>query len=151
MLFRSYHALGKRYLYRVWNEPSRNPFWEGRAAHIRRPLDESRLDKAAAQFAGTHDFAAFCAAGSSVTDTVRTVSRSGVFREGGLVTFAVEADGFLYHMVRIMAGTLLDMAGGRVPYDAIPAILEAKRRGAAGATAPARGLILDRVFYPDDI
>ncbi len=142
-----YDARGKRYLYRIWNEPERNPFWEGRALHHRAPLDAERLDRAAKDYIGTHDFAPFCAAGSSVEDTVRTVRDCGVAREGGLVVFSVEADGFLYNMVRIMVGTLLEMAAGRRSYDDIPAVFAAGDRMAAGATAPARGLILDRVFY----
>ncbi len=145
-----YDARGKRYLYRIWNEPQRNPFWEGRALHSRLPLDADKLDAAAKAYIGTHDFAPFCAAGSSVENTVRTVTACGVTRQGGLVTFSVEADGFLYNMVRIMAGTLLDMAAGRRPYDDIPAIFEAGTRAAAGPTAPAHALILDRVFYPPE-
>ncbi|HIZ20318.1 MAG TPA: tRNA pseudouridine(38-40) synthase TruA [Firmicutes bacterium] len=142
-----YDARGKRYLYRIWNEPQRNPFWEGRALHYRRPLDVERLDRAAKDYLGSHDFAPFCAAGSSVEDTVRTVRACGLSRQGGLVVFAVEADGFLYNMVRIMVGTLLEMAAGRRPYDDIPAVFAAGDRAAAGMTAPAHGLILDRVFY----
>lgn len=143
-----YSAEGKRYLYRIWNAPERNPFWEGRALHVKKPLDAERLSRAAADYLGTHDFAGFCAAGSSVQDTVRTVRACSVTREGDLVTFAVEADGFLYNMVRIMVGTLLDMAAGRLGFDSIPIALAAKDRSAAGPTAPAHGLILDEVFYP---
>lgn len=142
-----YSAAGKRYLYRIWNSPLRNPFWEDYALQVKKPLDVGKLNAAAADFVGTHDFAAFCAAGSSVKDTVRTVKRCGVTREGELVTFVVEANGFLYNMVRIMTGTLLDMAGGRREWDSIPKALGSGKRTTAGATAPARGLILDEVFY----
>lgn len=142
-----YSAKGKRYLYRIWNSPCRNPFWEAYALQVKRPLDVVKLNAAAADFVGTHDFAAFCAAGSSVKDTVRTVKRCEVSREGELVVFLVEADGFLYNMVRIMTGTLLDMAGGRRDWDSIPGTLAAGMRTLAGTTAPAHGLILDKVFY----
>ena len=142
-----YSARGKRYLYRIWNSEARNPFWEGLALHLRRPLDAERLDKAAKDYIGTHDFISFCSAGSDVKDTVRSVRSCGVIRDGELVTFLVEADGFLYNMVRIMTGTLLEMAAGKRKYDGIPEIIAAKTRTAAGATAPACGLILDRVFY----
>lgn len=145
-----YSARGKRYLYRLWNAPARNPFWEGLALHVKQPLDADKLNQAAADYIGTHDFASFCAAGSSIKDTVRTVRRCGVVREGELVVFSVEADGFLYNMVRIMVGTLLDMAGGKRPWTSIPAALSAAERSAAGKTAPACGLILDKVFYPFD-
>ncbi len=142
-----YDARGKRYEYHIYNGRQRSPFYEGRAVHINRPLDETQLDRAAKDLIGTHDFAAFCASGSSVEDTVRTVSDASVRREGDLVIFSVAADGFLYNMVRIMAGTLLDMASGRVAWDAIPAILASKDRAAAGMTAPACGLYLQEVYY----
>jgi tRNA pseudouridine38-40 synthase len=144
-----YSAVGKRYLYRIWNANARNPFWENRALHLRQTLDTGRLNAAASGYMGTHDFASFCAAGSSVKDTVRTVSRCGVARDGELVTFSVEADGFLYNMVRIMVGTLLEIAAGKRTDDCIPAVIEARSRNAAGATAPACGLILSKVFYND--
>ncbi|MBQ4617925.1 MAG: tRNA pseudouridine(38-40) synthase TruA [Clostridia bacterium] len=144
-----YDAKGKRYVYHLHNGRHRDPFAEGYAWHVRWPLDEQALDRAAKDLIGTHDFAAFCAAGSSVEDTVRTVSHAAVTREGDRVTFSVEADGFLYNMVRIMVGTLHDMAAGKLPYDAIPAILQSGDRAAAGVTAPPHGLCLERVFYEE--
>ena len=142
-----YSALGKRYLYRIWNAPVRNPFWEGRALHLKQPLDIRALNAAASDFLGTHDFSSFSAAGSDVKDKVRTVRRCEFKQEEELVTFMVEADGFLYNMVRIMVGTLLEMAGGRRAWDGIPAVLSAKDRTAAGPTVPACGLLLDKVLY----
>ena len=144
-----YDAQGKRYRYRIWNAPARNPFWEGRALHVRRRLDAAQMAEIAAAYVGTHDFSAFCAAGSSVQDHVRTVRDCTVAREGELVTFSVTANGFLYNMVRIMVGTLLDMQSGRIPQDALPAILASGDRARAGATAPACGLYLDHVFYDE--
>lgn len=143
-----YCATGKRYVYRIWNHPARNPFWQGYALHRQQPLDADKLNAAAAAYVGTHDFAAFCSVGSTVEDTVRTVHRCTVERQGDMIVFTVEADGFLYNMVRIMVGTLLDMAANRLPWDAIPDILAGCDRNAAGATAPACGLYLDHVFYP---
>ncbi len=142
-----YDACGKRYEYHMYNGRQRHPFYEGRAVHINRRLDEQALDRAAKDFLGTHDFTAFCASGSSVEDTVRTVTHAAVRREGELVIFSVAADGFLYNMVRIMAGTLLDMAAGRIAPDAIPAILASCDRERAGVTAPAHGLYLQEVYY----
>ena len=84
-----------------------------------------------------------------INDNVRTVRRAEVFREGDSIVFLVEADGFLYNMVRIMAGTLLAMETGQRASGSIPAILEARDRSAAGKTAPACGLYLHRVFYED--
>ncbi len=142
-----YQSNGKRYVYRVWNASYRNPFWERYAVHQRRRLDEQLLNQAAQRFVGTHDFAAFCAAGSSVTDTVRTVTDFQVERDGDMVTFSVRANGFLYNMVRIMVGTLLDIASGKLTPDAITQALEDKQRHLAGSTAPAKALCLKEVYY----
>ena len=145
-----YAALGKRYVYRIWNAPERNPFWEGRALHCRRPLDAAFLNEQAAAYVGTHDFASHQAAGSTVEETIRTVRRAEVERRGEMVLFPVEADGFLYNMVRIMVGTLLGLQAGSLEAGSIPAILESGSRERAGATAPACGLYLDHVFYPHE-
>ncbi len=142
-----YDAKGKRYIYRIYNGRVRDPFSLTTAVHVNRPLDDALMDRAAKAFLGTHDFAAFCAAGSSVEDTVRTVTEATVTREGDRVTFTVAADGFLYNMVRIMAGTLLDIADGRIDPDELPAIIASGDRSRAGKTAPAHGLHLAQVFY----
>ncbi len=142
-----YHAYGKRYVYRIWNGTQRHPVYERYALHRKGRLDETILNRAAAAYIGTHDFAAFCAAGSDVQDTVRTVRDCRVERQGDLVLFSVEADGFLYNMVRIMVGTLLEIAEGRMTAQAIPAILAGGDRQQAGPTAPAKGLCLEKVFY----
>lgn len=144
-----YDARGKRYVYRIWNRPARNPFWEGRAYHFGRRLNDAAMNAAAVGFVGQHDFAAFCAAGSTVEDTVRRVRACSVTRRGDLVEIRVEADGFLYNMVRIIVGTLLDMESGRFPWNAIPTILASRDRARAGTTAPACGLYLEQVFYDD--
>lgn len=142
-----YQSSGKRYVYRIWNAPYRNPFWERYAIHHRRPLDEKAMDAWAQSFVGTHDFAAFCAAGSSVVDTVRTVSECHVERDGDMVIFSVRANGFLYNMVRIMIGTLLDIAFEKQSPNSIDEALRQKDRNLAGATAPAKALCLQEVFY----
>lgn len=144
-----YSAVGKEYLYRVDNGPVRDPFLRRIACFYPRPIDEDRLRRVAAAFVGRHDFRAFRAAGGKDGETVRTVTSFSVAREGNLVLFAVAADGFLYNMVRIMAGTLLAVAEGKIAEDALPGIIESGRRSAAGPTAPARGLTLNRVFYHD--
>jgi tRNA pseudouridine38-40 synthase len=142
-----YMAAGKRYVYRIWNGTQRHPVYDRYALHRKARLDEALLNRAAAQYIGTHDFAAFCAAGSDVQDTVRTVRACCVERQGDLVLFSVEADGFLYNMVRIMVGTLLEIADGRLDADAIDGILASGDRSQAGPTAPAKGLCLQQVFY----
>ena len=142
-----YAAKGKRYIYRIWNGAQRHPVYSRYAVHRNRPLDVQQLNEAAQAYVGTHDFAAFCAAGSDVVDTVRTVHRCTVERQGDLVLFTVAGDGFLYNMVRIMVGTLLEIADGRLSADGIPAVLDSRDRNHAGPTAPAKGLCLQQVFY----
>jgi tRNA pseudouridine38-40 synthase len=105
------------------------------------------MSLAAEKYVGKHDFSAFMAAGSKVTSTVRCVKYAEVGRDGDLVTFTVAANGFLYNMVRIMAGTLLDVAHGKLDEHAIPAILASRDRDRAGFTAPPCGLYLNRVVY----
>ena len=144
-----YSCRGKRYLYKIWNAPQRNPFLLGRALHVPGRLDDALLDREAKAFIGTHDFAAFCAAGSVVKTTVRTVFDCGVRREGDCVEFFVSGDGFLYNMVRIMVGTLLEIHAGKLPCGSIPEILASCDRDRAGATAKAEGLYLEKVFYED--
>ena len=137
----------KTYRYHIHNAPQRDPFLLRRALLERRPLDETLLAREAAAFLGAHDFTSFCAAGGSAKTTVRTVSRFDVIREGSEVYFFTRADGFLYHMVRIMAGTLLEIARGRLPQGSIPEILAARDRSKAGPTAPAPGLMLWEAEY----
>lgn len=142
-----YDCKSKEYIYRIWNSPNKNPFLYNYSLHYKYPLDEKFLDSQAKQFIGTHDFSSFCAAGSSVEDTVRTVMNASVERNGDEVIFRVEANGFLYNMVRIMTGTLIDISRGRIPENSIPQIIEAGNRFAAGYTAPARGLYLNKIHY----
>lgn len=143
-----YSCQGKEYCYEIWNHPVRDPFLRGRALHYWYPIDETLLGRAAEYYVGTHDFTSFCTLDRREKgDLTRTVTRAQVERQGDRVTFIVAADGFLYNMVRIMVGTLLWVQQGRLRPEDIPEILDAKDRAAAGPTAPASGLYLNRVFY----
>ncbi len=142
-----YSCLRKQYLYKIWNGGVKNPFAADYALFHRFPLDENSLHQSAQSFVGTHDFSAFQAAGSKITNPVRTIFSASVAREESWVLFTVEGDGFLYNMVRIMTGTLLDIAGGRIAPDAIPQIIASKDRTQAGFTAPPQGLYLSQVHY----
>lgn len=143
-----YSCKGKEYVYQIWNHPVRDPFLKDRALHYWYPLDESLLNQAAQHYLGRHDFSSFCTLDKRERgDLTRNVFTSRVDRQGDMVTFTVGADGFLYNMVRIMVGTLLRVQQGKFRPEDIPAILEAKDRRAAGPTAPACGLYLNRVFY----
>ena len=143
-----YSCKSKEYIYKIWNAQERNPFLEGYALHYRYPLDVDVLNRAAQAYVGLHDFTSFCTLDNREQgDMRRRVLHFSVVREGDLVTMRVEADGFLYNMVRIMVGTLLRVAQGKIPADGIPAIIEQKDRQYAGPTAPACGLYLNQVRY----
>ena len=145
-----YSCRGKEYGYQIWTDPVRNPFLRGRALHYWYPLDLGRLNAAASFFPGARDFTSFCAVDARERGNMtRTVTRSEWSREGPLVLFTVAADGFLYNMVRIMVGTMLRVAEGKLEPGDMERILLAKDRRAAGPTAPACGLYLNRVFYGD--
>ena len=145
-----YAAHTKTYLYRIHNHPIDSPFDAAYYTRVPRHLDEARMQAAAQQFVGRHDFLALCAAGSSAAahgDTVRTITDCHVTRKGDEIDIEVTADGYLYNMVRILAGTLCEAGAGRLDPAEIPAILESRDRSRAGPTLPAKGLFLKCVEY----
>ncbi len=142
-----YDCKSKEYIYKIWNAPEKNPFLYNYTLHYKYPLDEKMLSVQAKDFIGTHDFASFCASGSSVESTVRTVKNACVERDGDMIIFRVEADGFLYNMVRIMVGTLIDISRGKIRKNSIKEIISSENRFAAGHTAPAHGLYLNKINY----
>jgi tRNA pseudouridine38-40 synthase len=142
-----YCCTGKEYVYKIWNARVKNPFLSGLAYHYPYPIDIEKIRLAASHMIGTHDFKAFCAAGGKEMDTVRTMKQITVERDGDLVEFHVSGDGFLYHMVRIMIGTFLEVSEGLIEPQNISEILEQKDRSRAGRTAPPQGLYLNRVEY----
>lgn len=147
-----YDVTSKEYIYRILVSQQRDPFEIGRAWHFPFPLAPDgigRMGRAAAHFVGTRDFSACMAVGSKIKDPTRHVMESEVTRVGDIVTFRVRADGFLYNMVRIMAGTLAMVGTGKVDPDSIPARLASLDRSQMGRTAPPEGLYLNRVFYDD--
>ena len=143
-----YSCKGKEYVYKVWNSRVRNPFLQDLALHYRYEMDIDAMHREAQAFVGAHDFTSFCTLDKREKgDFTRTVKYFNIKREGGLVTFTVAADGFLYNMVRIMVGTLLAMNNGRIPFGTLPQIIEGENRKLAGPTAPSCGLYLNKVFY----
>lgn len=143
-----YSCKAKEYCYEIWNHPVREPFLRGRALHYWYKIDENLLDAAARHYMGRHDFTSFCTLDRrEMGDFSRTVTEAKVERRGDMVVFTVAADGFLYNMVRIMVGTLLQVQQGRLAPEDIPRVIEARDRATAGPTAPACGLYLNRVFY----
>lgn len=142
-----YHCIGKEYLYQIWNSQIKNPFLQNLAYHYPYPIDVEMLDQAGQALVGTHDFKAFCAAGGKEMETVRTIHSFSVTREKDMVSITICGDGFLYHMVRIIVGTLLEIQSGRIPKDGIADIIQSKNRRFAGPTARPEGLYLNRVIY----
>jgi tRNA pseudouridine38-40 synthase len=145
-----YDVQEKEYLYRIMNRKVYDPFEFGRAWFLPREIDEERLKKmraAATHFIGKKDFSTFMAEGSDVEDTVRCVTALTVDKKDDLIEIRISADGFLYNMVRIIVGTLIEVAYGRISPDEITEIIESHDRKKAGMTAPAEGLYLNRVTY----
>ena len=111
------------------------------------PLDVDKMKEAASYLIGEHDFKSFCGTGAQVKTTVRTVKEIQIEKSGDRITIRITGEGFLYNMVRIIAGTLMDIGGGLYPPEKMKEILEAKDRKKAGPTAPARGLTLMKIQY----
>ena len=138
---------GKRYRYLFHVHPHAGALNRLTHAHVIYPLDEQLMQREASALVGTHDFAAFAASGSVVRDTVRTIYRADVLREGTEIRLIVEGSGFLYNMVRIIAGTLIGVGSGKLTQGAFSRAIETGNRLDLGVTAPAHGLTLMEVFY----
>lgn len=147
-----YAAHEKTYCYHILNGRIDDPFTLDICHRVAQPLDLDAMQAAAAQFVGTHDFLALCASGSSVAahgDTVRTISRCTVSRCGDRFVITVTADGYLYNMVRILAGTVVEAGLHKRTAESIPVLLQSRDRRKAGPTLPAKGLFLEDVAYPE--
>lgn len=143
-----YSCKGKRYSYMILNREFTSPLLRNYAAHCSYKLDLESMKSAAEHFLGTHDFEAFRSTGSSVKTSVRTVSLIQLEKQDNdIIKMFIEADGFLYNMVRIIAGTLMEVGRGRISPNSIPSIIESKNRDLAGKTAPAQGLYLEKIYY----
>ena len=144
-------CLKKEYTYRIYNSRIRDPFYVNRVWFYPRHLDESVMAAAAAQFVGTHDFAAVRSVGTETRTTVRTVHYFDIARRGQIIDCRVCADGFLYNMVRAMVGTCIYAAEGKLAPQDIPAILSSRNRTLAGPTAPPDGLYMTNLWYEEDV
>ncbi|MBE6613648.1 MAG: tRNA pseudouridine(38-40) synthase TruA [Ruminococcaceae bacterium] len=147
-------VLWKEYEYVIRNSLIPDPFMLGRCARPPRIIDDvgfSRMEAACPHFVGRHDFAGFMSAGATIADTTREIFALSVIRDGEYIRIRVSADGFLYNMVRIIAGTLMDTANGRFEPDEMPAIIASCDRGRAGFTAPPEGLYLRRVELNENV
>lgn len=141
------NAAGKKYCYRVWNSSIPNVFWRRYAYTVEESLDVDAMKQAAAFFLGEHDFKAFTSAKKGKKSTVRRIDAIEIVKEGDLITFTFRGNGFLYHMIRILMGTLLEVGRGERSADSIPEILASKDREKAGALVSGKGLMLEEVFY----
>ncbi len=142
-------ALERRYTYAILNRRDPSALLRRYAHHEHRELDLERMRAAAATLVGEHDFMTFCGVQPERGGTIRTVNAIDIGREDELVRVDVCGAGFLHRMVRIVTGTLLDVGAGRREPGDVPAMLAARDRRSAGPTAPAQGLCLVDVRYPD--
>lgn len=141
----------KEYRYCIDNAPVADVFRHRYADHIRFPLDVEAMQQAARHLEGEHDFTSFCSAKTYVEDKVRTVYRVKVERSGHEVWVTCRGNGFLYNMVRIIVGTLVEVGQGKRAPDELKEILLACDRERAGKTAPAKGLTMWEVYYETNI
>jgi tRNA pseudouridine38-40 synthase len=142
-----FDSCGKHYRYTLLARPDRSPLWRDRAWHCPRQLDQAAMQRAAENMLGERDYQAFRASGCTARTTRRRVDAVRFTRERDLLHIDVHGNAFLRNMVRIMAGTLVDVGEGRLAAGDIPAILDSRDRTRAGRTAPAGGLTLVEVFY----
>lgn len=142
-----YSAKRKKYVYKIINrrvKPAlmRNYYW-----HVGYKLDIENMKKACAYILGEHDFSAFKSNGGSTLNSIRTVYSLDIVKEDDYITVSIEGNGFLYNMVRIIVGTLIEVGRGRINPDDIKDIIESKNRQKAGITAKPYGLYLEKVYY----
>jgi tRNA pseudouridine38-40 synthase len=142
-----FSATGKTYEYRIWNGPALPPFMRLYAWHAPQPLDVVAMNDASRVIVGEHDFAAFQGTGSRTHSTVRRITSAEWQTNGPAVTFVISGEGFLRHMVRSLAGTLVEVGHGRRPADDLARLLATPKRSDAGRTAPPHGLFLVSVLY----
>ncbi len=142
-------AKAKHYRYTICNAEHAPAVFRHTAAHVRGTLDLAAMREAAAYIVGTHDFKCFCASGGETKDTVRTVFSLDIEKDGPYILMDIKGSGFLHHMVRIIAGTLIEIGLHKRPPESVRDIINSKDRERAGVTAPAKGLMLIAVSYPD--
>ena len=139
----------KIYEYHIWNADAPNPLKRRTSAFVSFPMDIEKMRRGAACLVGEHDFASFCNVRADVESTVRTIESVEIKREGEEIVIRIAGNGFLYHMVRIIAGTLIRVGRGFYAPEGVKEILDAKERTQAGVTAPPQGLVLAEIRYGD--
>lgn len=144
-----YDAVGKEYKYMIYNSKVRSPLKRNYAYHVNYKLDREAMKVALDCFLGEHDFRGFMSTGSSIKGTVRTINYVDLVENEEMIEITFRGTGFLYNMVRIIVGTVVDVGIGKIDKDSIVEIIESKDRNRAGHTAPPEGLYLSRVFYDE--
>lgn len=141
------NAVGKEYEYHIWNVEKPDVFKRKYVAYVPQLLDVEKMRRAAEYFIGEHDFKSFCSNQKMKKSTVRTITDIQITKDGAHIIIAVRGNGFLYNMVRILSGTLIEVGIGERNPEEMPAIIKAKERKAAGRTAQPEGLFLKEVWY----
>ena len=142
-----YNAVGKTYSYYVWNNSVPSVFERNYSYHYPGKLDIKKMNKACEKIVGTHDFIGFSSLKKSKKSTVRTIKEISIQKEGNVLHFTFIGEGFLYKMVRIIMGTLLEIGAGTIEPEAIEEVFLRGIRSDAGMTVPSQGLFLDEVYY----
>jgi tRNA pseudouridine38-40 synthase len=142
-----YNAIGKTYQYNIYNSRIIDPFRKDTSYFIPYKLDIDKILRSKDYFIGEHDFQAFMATGSSVQSTVRKIFKINMTSKDNLISFNITGNGFLYNMVRIIIGTLIDVGRGKIEENTIENIILSRDRKFAGHTAKAEGLFLKKVYY----
>jgi tRNA pseudouridine38-40 synthase len=145
-----FDAVGKEYRYFMLLSKHRDPFQRNYAYQFPYELNYDAMREASKQLLGTHNFTSFCSAKTEVEDKVRTLKEIDFYEENGLLVFRFVGDGFLYNMVRILVGTLLEVGTGKRDPGSMPHLLVQQDRTLAGKTAPGQGLYLWKVFYDEE-
>lgn len=137
----------KEYKYLIYNGKTRSPIKRNHSYFISKKLNFKDMEYALRFFIGTHDFRGFMATGSSIKGTVRNITDASIVKNEDMIEVTIQGTGFLYNMVRIIVGTLIDIGRGKIDKNSIEDIIESRDRIKAGHTADAKGLYLSKVFY----
>lgn len=142
-----YNVISKTYVYKIWSAPYHNPFKRKYMEHIPEKLNIPTMEEAAGFLIGEHDFTSYCSSKSKKKSNVRRIHSIRIHQEGPLMEITLQANGFLYNMVRIIVGTLLEVGHGRMSPEQVEAILQGQKRALAGPTISPKGLYLVEVEY----
>lgn len=142
-----YDAVKKEYEYKIFNSHVMPPFKYFDHAHFKYYLNFEKMEKGAKYFKGEHDFRGFMSSNSGAFTTVRKIFKSSIYKEGDVIIYNIEGNGFLYNMVRIIVGTLIMVGQEKINLEDLPLIIKSKNRKLSGFVSEAKGLTLKKVFY----